>query len=89
MWNQALLLVFGVGVVFSIVTGWVMYFKRRAKGYKGLPVLTTDAWKSVPIGAFVASLAMFVLMPLLALSSAFVLALEGFWWWRAKAATPV
>ena len=26
-------------------------------------------------------------MPLLALSSAVVLALEGFWWWRAKAVT--
>ena len=85
VWNQLLLLVFGVGVVFSIVTGWVMYFKRRAKGYKGLPVLTKGAWKSVPIGAYVASLAMFVLMPLLALSSAVVLALEGLWWWRAKA----
>jgi hypothetical protein len=29
---------------------------------------------------------MFVLMPLLALSSAVVLALEGFWWWRAGGA---
>lgn len=89
VWNQLLLLVFGVGVVFSIVTGWVMYFKRRVKGYKGLPVLAKGAWKSVPVAALVASIAMFVLMPLLALSSALVLALEGFWWWRAKAATPV
>ena len=87
LWNQALLLVFGVGVVFSIVTGWVMYFKRRVHGYTGMPVLAAGAWKSVHPGALVATLGMFALMPLLALSSAVVLALEGFWWWRAKAVT--
>lgn len=84
LWNQALLLVFGLGVLFSIITGWVMYFKRRSKGYQGLPVLTKGAWKSVHPAAYVASLALFLLMPLLAVSSAVVLALEGLWWWRGK-----
>jgi uncharacterized iron-regulated membrane protein len=37
-------LVFGVGVVFSIVTGWVMYFKRRVHGYTGLPVLALEGF---------------------------------------------
>lgn len=88
LWNQLLLLVFGVGVVFSIITGWVMYFKRRAKGYKGLPVLARDAWKSVHPIAYIATLAMFALMPLLALSSALVLVLEGFCSWRERHAAP-
>jgi uncharacterized iron-regulated membrane protein len=86
IWNQLVLLVFGFGVLFSIITGWVMYFKRRSKGYQGLPVLAKSAWKSVHPVAYVASLALFLLMPLLALSSALVLALEGFWWWRGKGA---
>jgi hypothetical protein len=49
-------------------------------------VLAAGAWKSVHPGALVATLGMFVLMPLLTLSSAVVLALEGFWWWRARGA---
>jgi uncharacterized iron-regulated membrane protein len=86
IWNQALLLVFGLGVVFSIVSGWVMYFKRRAHGLAGLPRLAPGAWKSVSPVAVVATLCMLVSMPLLAISGAVVAAIESVLWWRTRAA---
>nr|WP_315489117.1 PepSY domain-containing protein [uncultured Rhodoferax sp.] len=53
VWNQVVLLVFGLGVLFSIVSGWVMYFKRRGRGLAGLPHLAPGAWKSLsPLFSF-------------------------------------
>jgi uncharacterized iron-regulated membrane protein len=76
VWNQALLFVFGVGVVFSIVSGWVMYFKRRKQGLRGMPVVMKGAWGSMPIGAWLGAVFMLVSMPLLAISAAVVFVFE-------------
>ena len=86
VWNQVVLLVFGLGVLFSIVSGWVMYFKRRGRGLAGLPHLAPGAWKSVSPLAVVATLLMVVSMPLLALSGAVVAAIESALWWRSRLA---
>lgn len=75
-WNQALLLLFGVGVLFSLVSGWVMFFKRRQAGSLGLPRLLPGAWKSASIGTWLSAAVMAVAMPLLALSAAVVVLLE-------------
>jgi uncharacterized iron-regulated membrane protein len=84
-WNQALLLVFGLGVIFSIVSGWVMYFKRRAKGLSGMPALVPGAWKSASPYAVLGAVVMFVAMPLLALSAAVVAVAElGGWWLKRR-----
>lgn len=77
VWNQALLFVFGVGVVFSIVSGWMMYFKRRTQGLSGMPAVMKGAWKSVPLGAWLGGAFMLVAMPLLAMSAAAVVLIEG------------
>jgi uncharacterized iron-regulated membrane protein len=77
VWNQALLFVFGVGVVFSIVSGWAMYFQRRSQGLHGMPAVMKGAWKSVPWGAWLGGAFMLVAMPLLAISAAAVLLVEG------------
>jgi uncharacterized iron-regulated membrane protein len=76
-WNQALLFVFGVGLLFSIVSGWVMYFKRRKLGLSGMPAVMKGAWKSVPWGAWLGGTFMLVAMPLLAMSAAVVVLIEG------------
>jgi len=76
-WNQALLFVFGVGVLFSIVSGWVMYFKRRKQGLSGFPAVMKGAWKSVPWTAWLGGAFMLVAMPLLAMSAAVVVLMEG------------
>jgi uncharacterized iron-regulated membrane protein len=76
LWNQALLLLFGAGVLFSLVSGWVMFFKRRRAGLLGLPKLLPGAWRAVSPGAVVLGVALCALMPLLAISAAVVLVLE-------------
>ena len=83
-WNQALLFLFGAGVVFSIVSGWVMYFQRRARGLSGLPALLPGAWKSVSPWAALGGLVMLLALPLLAASAALVLLLELTLAWRAR-----
>jgi uncharacterized iron-regulated membrane protein len=77
VWNQALLFVFGVGVVFSIVSGWVMYFKRRKQGLAGMPAVMKGAWKALPWGVWLGGVLMLVAMPLLTISAAAVLLVEG------------
>jgi uncharacterized iron-regulated membrane protein len=75
-WNQALLLMFGIGVVFSLVSGWVMFFKRRRTGTFGLPGLLPSAWKSMSPAMWIVAASLCVAMPLLAISAAMVLVLE-------------
>ena len=76
-WNQVLLFVFGMGVVFSIVSGWVMYFKRRKLGLSGMPAVMKGAWRLVPWGAWLCGVFMLVAMPLLAMSALLVVLIEG------------
>lgn len=75
-WNQLLLLIFGFGIVFSLASGWIMFFKRRKAGMSGLPKLLPGTWRSAPFGAWIAAAIMCVTMPLLALSAAFIVVLE-------------
>lgn len=61
LWNQVLLFVFGAGILFSLVSGWVMFFKRRQASSAFLPALLPGAWRSVSPwavlgGAFMLSL---------------------------------
>jgi len=87
-WNQALLFLFGLGVIFSIVSGWVMYLKRRARGASGLPALMPGAWRSASPYAVLGTLVMFLFMPLLAFSAALVAAIEAGAWWFKRRASP-
>jgi uncharacterized iron-regulated membrane protein len=91
IWNQVLLFLFGAGVLFSLVSGWVMVFKRmgsaRARTAPLLPSLLTSllppllpgAWRAASPLALAGTLALCLLMPLLAVSGAVVLVLEAFW----------
>ncbi len=76
-WNQALLLVFGLGMLFSLVSGWVMFFKRRRIGSSMLPCLLPGAWGSLSLMEWITALLLCMLMPLLAMSVALVLVLES------------
>lgn len=75
-WNQAVLLLFGVGVLFSLLSGWTMFLKRRKPGAAWLPPLAPGAWRAAPPLAWLAALALCVAMPLLALSSALLVLVE-------------
>lgn len=85
-WNQLLLLIFGLGIVFSLVSGWIMFFKRRKAGTSGLPKLLPGAWRATPVAAWLSAAIMCLVMPLLALSAALVVALEILLHYRKRSA---
>lgn len=76
-WNQALLLVFAAGVLFSLVSGWVMYFKRRRPALLALPEVKAAALKSAGPSWWLTAVALAVLMPVGAVAAGVVLLLEG------------
>jgi uncharacterized iron-regulated membrane protein len=84
VWNQVLLFVFAAGVLFSLVSGWAMFFKRRRSGLAGLPKLAPGAWRAAPPAAVAIGIGLCALMPLLALSAAVVAAVEAALGWRRR-----
>lgn len=84
-WNQALLVVFGVGVVVSLFSGWVMFFKRRRIGQGVWPQLQAGAWRSLSWWFWLLAAALLWLMPLLAWSTLAVVLVETAWWRKARA----
>jgi uncharacterized iron-regulated membrane protein len=87
-WNQALLLLFGFSVLFSLVSGWVMFFKRRQTGTFMLPRLLPGAWSSASVGMWFTAVALCSLMPLLAISTTavaiFEIAIHNQPFWRMR-----
>ena len=88
-WNQAVLLIFGLGLIFSMVSGWVMYVKRRAMGSVGLPTLLPGAWRSPSWGMWLSAAFMLWAMPLLTMTAPMVALVEVFKSWRSKALVKV
>jgi uncharacterized iron-regulated membrane protein len=82
VWNQVLLFVLGAGMLFSLVSGWVMFFKRRAAGSSVWPVVLPGAWRSVSPWAWLGGVFMLVAMPVLAMSAAPVALAETWMAWR-------
>jgi uncharacterized iron-regulated membrane protein len=85
LWNQSLLFLFGAGVLFSLVSGWVMVFKRTRAGWIGLPALLPGAWRAASPLALAGSLLLCALLPLLAVSAVSVLVFE---WLLSQRARP-
>ena len=83
-WNQAILFVFGAGVLFSLVSGWAMFFRRHSRRGPFLPPVPTGAWRSTSPWACLGGLAMLVAMPMLAVSAAPVLLMEAWWAYRLR-----
>jgi uncharacterized iron-regulated membrane protein len=83
-WNQILLFLFGSGVVFSLVSGWVMAFKRWRHGAPVPPPLLPGAWKSLPAGAWIATALLLALMPLLAACAPVIVLAEAIIAWRRR-----
>ncbi|HEX2604389.1 MAG TPA: PepSY domain-containing protein, partial [Oxalicibacterium sp.] len=75
-WNQLLLLLFGAGILFSLMSGWWMFFKRRKTGASAWPPLLPGAWRSASPAMWIAAVTMCTLMPLLAISGLFVAGVE-------------
>lgn len=83
LWNQALLVLFGAGILFSLVSGWTMFFKRWTRGQPVFPPSMPGAWRhaswwSWPVGAV-----LMLAMPLLAATALPVALAEAVAAWRA------
>jgi len=89
VWNQVLLFVFGAGVLFSLLSGWVMFALRWRQGGAVLPRLLPGAWTALPVGGWIAAAVLLVAMPLLALSAAVLLVVEIALGWRERTARMV
>jgi uncharacterized iron-regulated membrane protein len=84
LWNQALLLVFGLGVLWALLSGWVMFFKRTRQGLLGLPRLLPGALRTAPAGAWVTAAFFVLAMPVWALSLVPVALTEAALGWRNR-----
>jgi uncharacterized iron-regulated membrane protein len=89
VWNQLLLFVFGVGILFSLVSGWVMFFKRRATGAPVWPAVLPGAWRTVSPWAWVCSVFMLLAMPVLAMSALPVAVIEMVWAYKKRESAPL
>lgn len=85
-WNQALLLVFGLGVLWWLVSGWVMFFKRNRQGVLGLPRVMPGALRQVPVMAWLTACVLLVGMPVWAWSVGAVILAEAWLAWRSPQA---
>jgi len=83
-WNQAVLFIFGLGLIFSMASGWVMYFKRRSLGSSGMPALLPGAWRSPSLAMWLSAGLMVWAMPLLSMTAPMVAMAELFMSWRSK-----
>lgn len=89
LWNQVLLFVFGAGILFSLVSGWVMFFKRRQASSAFLPAVLPGAWRSVSPWAVLGGAFMLVAMPVLTMSAVPLALLEAWLGWRRIRASGV
>ena len=65
IWNQFLLFIFGIGLIFSMTTGWVMVIKRFKSSSNFVPPLHAASWRRIPIPIGLLTLALLWLMPLM------------------------
>jgi len=84
LWNQALLVLFGVGVLFSLASGWTMFFQRWRRGEAIFPPSVPGAWRHVRLWSWPAGAALMLAMPLLAATAVPVALAEASAAWRAR-----
>jgi len=84
LWNQAVLFVFGIGVLFSLVSGWVMVWMRVRRGGRLLPEVPPGAWRRLGPVSWAGALMALVAMPVLAVSALLVVVAEAWLGLRAR-----
>jgi hypothetical protein len=78
LWNQFLLIVFALGIAFSLVSGWWSYFTRCRQLELRMPVVLPGALQAMPLFVWLFAIGLLVLLPLLAISVIVVLLIEGY-----------
>jgi uncharacterized iron-regulated membrane protein len=83
-WNQLLLLVFGLGILASISSGWVTAYLRFRSGVGWVPRLVPGAFASMPIPMGLVLVLMCILFPLLGITAMLILVGEAFYHRRGE-----
>ena len=76
IWNQFLLFIFGIGLIFSMTTGWVMVIKRFKTSSNFIPPLNTELLRKIPIPFGLLSLVLLWLMPMMIIGFVIVVCAE-------------
>lgn len=79
VWNQVLLALAALAAVFSVVSGWVMWLKRRPHGQVAVPSIQAAQLRHVPILLWPLMAALAYAMPVFGWSLLLMLVLEGIW----------
>jgi uncharacterized iron-regulated membrane protein len=87
LWNQALLVLFGAGILFSLASGWAMFFKRWKRGQAIFPPVMPGAWRHARLWSWPAGAVLMLAMPLLAATALPVVLAEAVAAWRASRPT--
>lgn len=86
VWNQALLVLAALAAVFSVVSGWVMWWRRRPARQLAAPPVTREHVRRAPLWLWPAMAALGWALPVFGWSLVLLVVLEGLrlWLWRAR-----
>jgi uncharacterized iron-regulated membrane protein len=76
-WNQVLLVLVGVALLFSVVSGYVMWWKRRPPKRVAAPAAGFEHWRALPWWIWPLGLALGYTMPVFGLSLALFLMIDA------------
>ena len=82
--TYAILVLFGSGILFSLVSGWTMFIKRLRAGGAFLPPLVEGAWRHTSPWAWLVGGVMLIAMPLLTASAMLVAVGEAALAWQRR-----
>ncbi len=88
-WNQAVLVLIGLFSIFAVVTGIVMWLKRRGTSLAGAPRASWREWRALPLWLWPVLAAVGYALPTLGVSLLIMIVLECLYGWLSKAPTPV
>ena len=76
-WNQALLLLVGISVIFSIISGYAMWLKRRKTGQISAPKMEVRHVTAIPWWLYLLSAALAYALPVFGISLLIFIGLEA------------
>lgn len=77
VWNQVLLGLAALTVMFSVISGWVMWWKRRPRGHLGAPITTLHHVRAAPWWLWITAIALSIALPVFGASVAVFVAIES------------
>lgn len=77
VWNQVLLGLAALTVMFSVISGWVMWWKRRPRGRLGAPMTTLHHLRAAPWWLWLTAIGLSIALPVFGASVVLFAAIES------------